>query len=279
MGYRNDLGLVTCPMLGGVERLAAEPLIINGANVAWKSQIVGSDATAGGWVDRASGQTWGEAGSGSSPNYGEPGPGILDSGPEVVSGGKCIQAPNDTVGQADLDDMVIELVFSPQSLPTNGFLYGKRVNGGSGWSVQVNSSGQILLVLYNAPTIVQCIATVLSVGGLVHALAYVNRDENSVMGCYWLIQGVGKANANPYALVALNLNGGSYPLTFGDQSIAFGAQAPAIGFYCAMTHGANMIQAGVPGRDEMIQIAKARAALCMGKTALHNHASLTPSTL
>jgi hypothetical protein len=269
MGYRNDLGLITCPMLGGVERLWREVgesgLLVNGQLVEPTFWLDGTglDDSAKTWTCRKTGTVLSEAGSGSSPDLTARAPALGERGAEFEAA-KRLQGPNNTFGDLTTEDYVTLVVFRFGSV---GILAAKRLNGvGNGQLLY--RSGATLASYLNAGAGVQAVTANLTEGDWYIGTCFHHRPGSA----QWYINGAASG-----AAAAISGDSGSLtvasPLCLGSYDTGGVAGDHTVALY-AQYKGAAWLNSHLQPT-----VARELASLYFGKTALHNHAALCPSTL
>jgi hypothetical protein len=270
MGSVNsEYGLITSPALAGAERLwGSKDLLINGVTVAptfWFDGT-GLDDTAKTWTCRQTGTVMTEVGSGDSPDLAALGPHFGDRVAEGQEGKYMEEAD---LGDVTTEDLVFELTFRHISTTALQRMLGRIWTAIQGYQLRAVSGANLVLELYNAPATVATIVTAgFANGAYYHAMCFCDR--------------------NGYAQWYLNAatSGSAIDLTSVQGSLTNVSSLKILSAYTGGNpYGGQIGHAALWARDAWLDthlqatVAKERAALWMGHTALHNHGSLTPTTL
>ena len=185
-----------------VERLGSL-LTINSIAVSPSLRYSGAHATASAWTPWGYGPFMGIQGAGDAVNIlqGSPLLGTLDNSVKFNGGGaigdndQYYKSLNTTDGNVGTEDLVLEFVLR---IPTTGagsadMLFSKMDATPIGWNTRVNVTDNALyLYLYvgGAPGYTGVNSSALPVGVWLHAMCFVNRDEASINGAQWYVNGI-----------------------------------------------------------------------------------------
>jgi hypothetical protein len=231
-------------------------LTINGITVLPTFRYKGGDAGAATWAPWGYGETLTlQAGTAPTLNNGSPLLGSVDDSVKFNAGG-YYKAGNNTFSNRTTQDVVLEYVGNLGD--SNGHIVGKRVNGGTGWSLQASSSNVIYLEYTPAPLVVLTASPAIS--GYCHIMVFVNVSENSTNGGNMFINGVSAATGNFVTITSLsNL---TTPFCLGgssDGSLLTNNQHLSAAIWLQ----SDWHQAGAAGPAEWATIAQTRfAQLC-----------------
>jgi hypothetical protein len=268
------LGLVTAPLLAGVERLwANKNLAINGQTINPAMWFDGSglDSSAKTWTCRQTGTVLTLSGAGADPTFAEKAPHLTTcDGSHQAANAKLWVGPDNSFGNVGTDDVLLEYVTRYQ---TNSLVFGK-LSGSDG--IQVLYTASVWRHLFNDGSGAKQI-TVTPSAGLQIMHCWVNRDEASTNGSRAYANAVGGSGVD-CSSISGSLDQ-AVKMAFGHNSDAeAGAYGNLALLHFAQWHAADLIAAGSDGKDEMDALVKQRASLYFGTTARHNHASLTPES-
>lgn len=244
----------------GVHRLLNTPMVINGVDPGALT-VIGSQGAAGGWPLYETPANGFELQAGTALGYAAASPllGSLEGGVQFAgAGGGWFRYTDALLGDVALEDQTVEALYKTGG--GSGHIWGKRNNGGVGWSLQ-ESSGNILFLLYDLTHLLVLTASpAVTAGQIVHILACINRNENSTNGARLYVSAVDAANGNPSAVTS----------TTNAARLAIGA-SPDGGLICngtlffgSLRKRTDWHQAGAAGPTEWLALAKARTALVFG---------------
>ena len=267
-------GLVTAPLLAGVERLwANREQVVNGTlitPVCWFGPD-GLDGVVKTWTCRITGAVCSLAGSGSEPDFNVPAPHLSDNALDC-NAGKYLQSNESGCGDVSVEDMI--LLVASRGHSGGGRIVGKLNNSPlQGWlHFQTGSQQYILLYSGGAP------------GGSVGAPAIgdsyglsiftVNRDEASTNGAIHYANGVAGAGVNLSGVGTITCPSHYLQIGAGLGALPYSAPIGLVALYKA----SDLFSSGATGKNEMDALAKVLTSLFFGTTARHNHASLTPES-
>lgn len=217
------------------------------------------------------------AGAAATLNVGSPLLGLLDDSvrSNAVNGSRW-QASDVSTNAISTEDFVIELVIQFGSTPgVANYFFGAREPSGAGWVVFQQASNRIALVITDTSTYVFS-SDILAPNTRYHILVFVNRDEASVDGVRFYVNGreATQAHAGP-AAGAGTLDSGK-KFTLNDRSDLPGQSALDARYALAsMWKQADWHQAGAAGPAEWAVIAQERFNKLIG---INPHRAVGTST-
>jgi len=245
-------------MLPGIDNLDPS-LTINGATETPVFRYKGKDANATTW----SGWTYGttlDLQAGTLPSFNQETPFFnSNDGSMTFSNGGYYLAPNTTFADITTEDLVIEVIFKIPSDQT-GYQYGLIGKGdtsaGTGWGLYHNVNS-LRFAFRDGTDMSEFTVGTVMLDTWYHAIAFINRDENSTDGALWYLNGLTTSNnTNMYALKESLTNSSAFTLGrtywYGNKN-SYTKVA-----YLAMWKRSSWHQAGAAGPAEWATIAKTR---------------------
>ena len=238
----------------GVDNLDAL-LTVNGTQVAPTFRYNLKDANATNLVGDGYGETLTRVSVATPPTYNAGSPGLGANDDSCKFNGSDYYKNATAVNQIGTEDFVIELVWKNvdenkyliSTLNTDGYFIGTYDSGTGNIRLIVNDADESL----NVPSASSSAPD----GTWNHGLVYVNRNEASVNGSWWFINGLASGSGLDMSAAEKTLV--STGFSIGD-AVSGGAPSSSTLAYCAMWKATDWIQAGVAGKNEIATIAKER---------------------
>lgn len=260
-------GLVLAPILGGVEAIANEPMVVNGVTIPLSEQLVCIDgnATAKTLTCRVTGKTFVEGGSGTSPTFGVSGPGRPG---ELVGikgeGGKRLLAPDNDWGALATEDEILEIAMVTRA-GTNVRLFDKRGSAtNTGRTLYRTVAGDVQYYLNDGVGYVTVNTPALADGTLVLLHGFMDMSGSGV----WYTNG---AAHTPVVLSGLGSMAKAVPFTLFAIS-GGGSESTHTLFYLGRYKGAGILNSHLQPT-----LVAHRFSIFSHYIAAHSHASLVPT--
>jgi len=234
-----------------------EDIEVNGTTVSPTFVYYGGDADGTNWIPRTGGQTLTLTAT-PVPTYNDGSPclGTNDDSVKFNDGGFYDGTDNDVA----TEDFVIEVLFKHQA--DAGRYLISTYDGSTGYILYTNSDNARLYIEDSGGSSTLNTGAVLTPGCWYYLLAYVNRDEASVNGSFFYINGVAVGSGKDSSAVTGTLNTNEFQL---GASYLGSAKSTCNLAYCSMWKYSDLFSAGAQGEAEAANLAASRFAQVSGR--------------
>jgi len=241
----------------GVANLDSD-LTINGSTVTASYVYYGGDASASGWSPRVGGEDLSLVPVATPPTYNDGSP-LLGTDDDSVkfNGSDYFKDTSNTACQIGTEDFVLEVIW--KSIREDKYIIDTVAT--NGYIVLTSSGGTIKINLNDDDGAANITSAAVTESTWNHGICFANRDEVSVNGSQWYINGVASGSGVDISAVEKTLVSTSFSI---GANIAGLFPATSNLAYCAMWKKASWHQAGAAGPTEWATIAATRFAQLTG---------------